>query len=466
MTLKVYNTLTRKLQEFKPIYDKEARIYTCGPTVYNYAHIGNFRSFIFMDILRRYLKYKGHKLKHVMNLTDIDDKTIRDSQKEGKSLKEFTEFYTQEFFKDFEALKIERPEIIVKATDHISDMVKTVKTLLDKGFAYKADDGSIYFSINKSEGYGRLANIEKTKLIDMASGRLSNDEYEKDNARDFALWKAWDKNDGDVYFETEIGKGRPGWHIECSSMSCKYLDNPFDIHTGGIDLIFPHHTNEIAQTEAETGKKFVNYWMHCEHLLVDGKKMSKSLGNFYTLRDVLQKINNPLAVRYVLLASHYRQQLNFTFEGVDASQNSINRLNDFIMRLKDADGADSENLNELIQKTKLGFESAMDNDLNTSEALAAIFDLIKEINKLIDENKISKQNADDCLALLKQFNSVLDVMKFEEEELDPKFIELIKKRDDARRNKDWTESDRIRDFLKDNGITLDDTPTGARWKKI
>ena len=465
MTFKLFNTLTRKIEEFTPIDEKEVKFYSCGPTVYNYAHIGNFRSFIFMDVLRRYLKYKGFNINHVMNITDVDDKIIRDSQKEKKSLKEFTEYYTNEFFKDFEVLKIETPEHIVKATEHIPEMINTVKILLDKGIAYKGDDGSIYFSIKNFPGYGQLAQLEKANLKNAASGRMSSDEYEKDNAQDFALWKAYNPDDGDVSWEAEFGRGRPGWHIECSSMSCKYLGNPFDIHTGGIDLIFPHHTNEIAQAEAETGKKFVNLWAHCEHLLVEGKKMSKSLGNFFTLRDILAKGYDPMTARYVLLASHYRTQLNFTFDGLDAAKNSINRMNDFIRTLKDAN-YDESDISNILKKASTDFECAMDNDLGISEALASIFEFIKEINKLIAINKISIENAKDCTQLMQKFDSVLGVMKFSEESIDSEIESMIEKRNVARKNKEWAESDKIRDELKEKGILLDDTPDGTKWKRV
>ena len=296
--LKFYNTLGRKKQEFKPIKKGEVTMYTCGPTVYSYVHLGNLRAMVFYDLVRRYFKYKGYKLKHVMNITDVDDKTIRDSQKEGKSLKEFTEFYTKSFLDDLKTLNIEIAEVIPKATEEISGMVELIEILLDKGIAYKVDNGDIYFSIAKFKDYGKLALINPDKLKKNADGRLNNaDEYDKEDARDFALWKSYDEKDGDVFWETSIGKGRPGWHIECSVMSAKYLGQPFDIHMGGVDLIFPHHTNEIAQSESAYDKKFCNYWMHNEHLIVNGEKMSKSLGNFYTLRDLLDKGYDSKAIK-------------------------------------------------------------------------------------------------------------------------------------------------------------------------
>jgi len=330
--MKIYNTMTRKKQEFRPIVPGNVGIYTCGPTVYNYAHIGNLRSFICADILKRWLIYKGFKVKHVMNITDVDDKTIRDSQKQNISLKEFTRKYEKAFFEDLNKLNIIKPDITPRATEHIDDMVSVIQTLLEKGYAYHGEDGSIYFSIKKFPDYGKLAGLDLDKLKPTA--QISEDEYSKEDARDFALWKAWTEKDGDVYWETPLGKGRPGWHIECSTMSSKYLGIPFDIHTGGVDLIFPHHTNEIAQAEAATGKKFVNYWVHIEHLIVDNKKMSKSLGNFYTLRDLLEKGYSSKAIRYILMSTHYRKQLNFTLSGLEQAEKTVKGLLDFMHKIK------------------------------------------------------------------------------------------------------------------------------------
>jgi len=315
--------MTRKVEPFNTIIPKKVSFYMCGPTVYNYAHIGNFRAFVAADILRRYLEYKGYEVNHVMNLTDIDDKTIRDSQKEGKSLTEFTEFYTEKFFEDFDALNLKRPTTTPKATDFIKDIIEMVQTLIDKGFAYEKD-GNVYFSIEKLASYGELVCLDKAELLKNADGRLNvSDEYGKENARDFALWKAHVESDGDVSWESPWGKGRPGWHIECSVMSTKLLGNTFDIHGGGVDLRFPHHTNEIAQSECATGKEYVKWWFHNEFLLVEGEKMSKSLGNFYTIRDILKRKYGGDTIRYLMFSTQYRQKINFTFAGLDAATKNI-----------------------------------------------------------------------------------------------------------------------------------------------
>ncbi|MEK6857161.1 MAG: cysteine--tRNA ligase, partial [Nanoarchaeota archaeon] len=359
MALKLYNTLKRKMQVFKPSEDI-VKIYTCGPTVYNYPHLGNYRAYLAADILKKYLKYKGYKVKHVTNITDVDDKTIRDSQKEGVSLKEFTDKYTKAFFEDLDTLRIEKADVYPRATETIPEMIKITKKLMQKKLAYKGEDGSIYYKVSKFKKYGKLANIDITKLQSGASGRVKADEYTKENVQDFALWKAWDSGDGDVFWETELGKGRPGWHIECSAMSMKFLGEQFDIHTGGVDLIFPHHQNEIAQSEGITKKQFVKYWVHNEWVLVNGEKMSKSKGNFYTLRDILSKGYNSLAVRYSLISTHYRQQLNFTLEGLDASKNSLQRLQDFLRTLKDAHAEkDNTKTDKLIERARKKFEKSM-----------------------------------------------------------------------------------------------------------
>ncbi len=438
--------------------------------MYDYPHIGNYRAYVFGDLLKRYLKYKGYKVMHIMNLTDVDDKTIRDSQKEGKSLKEFTDFYIKGFYEDLETLHIEQADVFPKATEHIPEMVALIKKLLEKGFAYNGEDNSIYFNIRKFKEYGKLSGINLADLEEGASGRIKKDEYAKENANDFALWKAYDESDGDVFWETELSKGRPGWHIECSAMSSKYLGETFDIHAGGVDLIFPHHENEIAQSECANGKPFVKYWMHNEWLLVEGKKMAKSAGSFYTLRDILSKGYSPMAVRYALLSTHYRQQLNFTFEGIDASKNSIERLNEFFSKVKEMEEkSQSKGFNLVhkeISRAKAGFGDSMDDDLNISGALAAVFDFVKEINKLMAETKISKKEALEIVKLMREFDRVLGILKQDEETIPEEIAALAEQRLNARKNKDWALSDQLRSRIKEKGYYMDDVSDGYRIKKV
>ncbi len=462
--LKLYNTLTRKAEPFKPLKENEVRMYSCGPTVYNYVHIGNLRAYVFVDLLRRYLKYKGFKLKHVMNITDVDDKTIRDSQKEKKSLKEFTQFYTKAFMEDLKTLNIQTPEVMPKATEEIKGMVELIKILLDKGFAYKTEKGDIYFSISKFKDYGKLANLDLGSLKKNADGRLDNsDEYEKDDARDFALWKAYDKQDGNVSWDTELGKGRPGWHIECSVMSSRYLGQPFDIHTGGVDLIFPHHTNEIAQSEAAYGKKFCNRWMHNEHLIVNGEKMSKSLGNFFTLRDLVKKGYEPKAVRYELLSTHYRQKLDFREDNLKKIPETLQKFYDFLDKLDEVKGdKDDKEVDKLTKKAKDEFEKSLDNDLNISGALAAVFQFMTDINKIMAN--LSKKDAEKIKKVMNDFDSVLGVMQHEKVDAPKEIKELAEKRIEARKSKNWAEADKLRDEIKKKGYILEDTPDGYRVK--
>ena len=462
--LKLYNTLSRKLETFKPLIGNEVRMYTCGPTVYDFAHIGNFRAYICADILKRYLRHKGYIVKHAMNITDVDDKTIKGSQKKKISLNEYTEHYTKIFLDDIKILNIDTPEIFPKATEHIPEMVDIIKKLLDKGIAYKSPDDSIYYAISKFKQYGKLSHAHIESLKEGA--RVKHDEYSKDEAKDFCLWKAHDKDDGDVFWETELGKGRPGWHIECSAMNMKYLGEEFDIHTGGVDLIFPHHENEIAQSIGSTGKKFVHFWIHNEHLLVNGRKMSKSLGNFYTLRDLLSKNYNPRAIRYLLLSTHYRQQLNFTEEALSGAQNTVQRFDDLILKLREQkDAKENPKVEQLIADTRKAFDSAMDNDLGISEALAALFEFAKEINILMNENSLGKNDSEKIIGFLREIDSVIGVMKFEEESLDEEIQKLIDERNSARKNKDFKRADEIRKILSDKGIVLEDTSHGTRWKK-
>jgi len=465
MPLKLYNTLTRKKEIFKPIKDKIVKFYTCGPTVYDFAHIGNFRAYVCSDILKRYLKYSGYKVKHVMNITDVDDKTIKGANKEGISLKNYTKKYENAFFEDIESLNIDKADVFPKATEHIKLMVVIIKKLLKNNVAYKSEDGSVYYDISKFKSYGKLSH---TKVEGLKEGaRVKQDSYEKEEAKDFALWKAYDKEDGNVRWKTEIGDGRPGWHIECSAMSMKYLGNHFDIHAGGVDLIFPHHENEIAQSEASTNKKFVNYWVHNEHLLVDGHKMSKSLGNFHTLRDLLDKGYHPKAIRYLLLSAHYRMQLNFTEEAVKAADNAVQRLNDFMIKLKEIkNNTNNKEIQKIIEKTKKLFEDAMDDDLNISFALSHIFEFVKEINTLMMDNKIGKNDAKKIIKTMTKFDKVLGILEEKEERLDSELKKLIDEREKARKEKNYRKADEIRNELKEKGIILEDTKEGVRWKKV
>lgn len=470
MSFKIINSLGNKLEEFKPIKGNFVGLYTCGPTVYNYAHIGNFRAYIFEDLLKRYLLYLGYDVKHVMNLTDVDDKTIKGSISEGIDLFAFTEKYKKAFFEDIEKLNILKADIYPSATENINEMVQIIEKLIEKKIAYKGDDESIYFSIKKFPEYGKLAGIDTSKLKEGA--RIKQDEYEKEGIGDFALWKAWDENDGEVFWQTSLGKGRPGWHIECSAMSSKYLGDSFDIHCGGVDNKFPHHENEIAQSEGASGKPFVKYWIHCEHLMVDGKKMSKSLGNFYTLRDLLKKGLDPLAIRYTLINSQYRQPLNFTIKSVEDSTKALSGINETIRKLKEINQSENnknidKKIEDLIKETKEKFESGMNDDLNAPLAISSIFYFTRAINKMIDEEILSKNNANEIINFYKKIDTVLSVMNFEEKiiNLTEEQKELIKERENARSEKNWAKSDEIRDKLKEEGIKLIDNKDGTTTVK-
>jgi len=444
---------------FKPIRGKQVGMYTCGPTVYDYAHIGNFRAYICSDILKRYLKYKGYEVKHVMNITDVEDKTIKGAIKEHISLKKYTKKFERTFFEDLDKLNFDKADIFPLATDHITEIVDLIENLLKKKIAYKAKDG-IYFDISKFKDYG---NLSRTELKNLQVGkRVKADQYEKDEAHDFALWKFWDKNDYDVFWETRIGKGRPGWHIECSAMSMKFLGKSFDIHAGGVDLVFPHHENEIAQSECSTNKKFVKYWFHNEHMLVNGHKMSKSLRNFYTLGDLLDKDYDPKAIRYLLLSSHYRQQLNFTEEGIKAAENSIERLNDFMIKLKTIKSPkNNPEVKKLIAKAKIGFEKEMDDDLEVSNALAVVFDFVKKINTLVMEDKIGKKDADNVCNLILKFDKIFGVLETKKEKIPDQIKKLVGEREKARKEKDYEKSDKIREEIKNKGYILEDTEEGT-----
>jgi len=449
MALNIYNSLTHKKEEFIPLNGNNVGLYSCGPTVYNYPHIGNYRAYIFSDILKRYLRYRGYNVLHVMNITDVDDKTIRRSQIVKKSLKEFTEFYTEIFFHDRDLLNIVPADIYTKATDYIHEMLNIIETLIEKGYAYQTPEGSVYFDIRKDKEYGKLSHFNISDLKENAKGRLSKDEYDKENAEDFALWKAWDENDGDVFWDpkvilghdTDIGKGRPGWHIECSAMSMSKLGESFDIHTGGVDNMFPHHENEIAQSECSTGKIFSKYFMHNEHLFVDGHKMSKSLGNYYTLEDLVKKGINPIVFRFWLYASHYATKANFTFESLDSIQTAFNRLQIAFVNLGDKIGQIDKNYKDL-------FIESMDDDLNTAKALAVVWDLLRD-KDIPNENKKAT-----ILDFDKVFGFRLDQIK--EDIIPSEIVDLAITRQKVRINKDWGKSDEIRDTINKLGYDIKD----------
>jgi cysteinyl-tRNA synthetase len=462
--IRFFNTLTGTIEEFKPIKEGEVRLYTCGPTVYDYPHIGNYRAYIFEDLLKRFLIYYGFKVTHVMNITDVDDKTIKGANNLGISLSEYTKKYIEAFFEDIKVLRLLPADYYPRATEHIPDMVRMIKGLLDKGYAY-VKDGSVYFSIAKFPAYGRLSKINLDEL--KAGARIEADEYEKESVHDFALWKK--AKEGEPFWETEIGPGRPGWHIECSAMSTRYLGPTFDIHCGGIDNIFPHHENEIAQSEAFYGQKFVNYWLHCHHLVVNGQKMSKSKGNFFTLRDLLARNFDPIDIRYFLLSTHYRKMLNFTFEGLEQAKASRQRILDFVYELENKSlpaGADPET-EVLINNSLLRFKESLADDLNISSALAALFDLIREINSRLAQKSLRQETIIKALQAIYQMDKVLGILPEKKEETLPQeILEKIELRQKARKEKNFALADRLREELAQQGIILEDTKEGVRWKKI
>jgi len=461
--LKLHNSLGRKLEAFEPIKEGEVKMYCCGPTVWNYAHIGNFRTFVFEDLLRRYLRFKGFRVYQVMNITDVEDKIIKGINESHKPLKDHTRFYEGEFMADLRSLGVEKAEVYPRATENIPEMVSLIKVLLDKEFAYRAADGSIYFSVSKFKGYGALSGVRLDSL--KPAGRVDSDHYEeKTEAADFALWKAWDPEDGDVYWETELGKGRPGWSIECSAMSMKYLGETFDIHTGGMDNKFPHHENEIAQSEAATGKKFVNYWLHSEFLNIRGAEMHKSVGNVVYLRDLTKAGWDPMVVRLFLISSRYRDPMDLTDSSLEQARAQRERIEDFILRLKSIGGSSAKQSNASEGFVK-EFEDNMDEDLNTPKALSSLFTYVKKMNTLIDSDSVGREEASMALGALKRVDSVLGVMDFKEDQLPPRLAALLTKRDEARRRKDFVESDRLRKELLAEGIVVEDTPTGSRWKR-
>ncbi|MBQ7529377.1 cysteine--tRNA ligase [bacterium] len=471
MATRFFNTMSRTLEDFVPMESGKVKLYTCGPTVYDFAHIGNFRTYVFEDLLRRYLEYRGYEVTQVMNITDVEDKTIRKAREQKIALNQVTEPFIKAFFADLKSLNIKPATYYPRATQHIERMVEMIRDLLKKGAAYRSEDGSIYYDISKFADYGQLAHI---KVEELQTGvRIDQDEYEKETAADFALWKAWDENDGEVYWDqyTDLGKGRPGWHIECSAMSTEYLGNHFDIHTGGVDNIFPHHQNEIAQSEMFTGERFVNYWLHSEHLQVEGKKMSKSAGNFYKLRDLL-KDWHPLAIRYLLLSTHYRSRLDFTFAGLKAAQETRESLVNFVRRLLEQEGMQEveENIVSLVDESRDKFVKALDNDLNMPEALAVLFSLRRDVNKAMDERDIGRESAQVVLKLLGEFEEVLalDIIKDakveEDDDLTEEELAMIEERQQAKKERNFQKADCLRNQLLERGIILEDTPKGLRWK--
>ena len=475
--IQVHNTYSGKVEPFVPLKAGEVRMYTCGPTVYDYAHIGNFRTFVFQDILRRFLKLRGFKLTHVMNLTDVDDRIIANAAAAGVGIRDYTEKYVQAFFADCRTLSVEAPEHWIRATDNIEPMVELIEKLQKNAYTYDSE-GSIYYRITKFKDYGKLSKVDLTGI--KAGARVDNDRYEKESARDFALWKA--PKPGEHFWETAIGPGRPGWHIECSAMAMKYLGETIDIHTGGIDLAFPHHENEIAQSEAATGKKFVRYWLHAEHLLVEGEKMSKSLGNFYTLRDLFAKGYKPSALRFALASVPYRRQLNFTFDGLQQATSSVERLRNFAARLSNEKFSAGKNqeMATRIAKAADDFDAGLSDDLNTAQALAAMFDFVREANIAMDKGEFRAGEVKAAQDFLESFDKVFAVIEDNDGEKlkaigigatetgpgDAEIEKLVAERQAARKRRDFATADRVRKELDERGIMLEDTKDGSvRWKR-
>ncbi len=492
MALQFFNTLSGRIEEFQPLHGNEVRMYACGPTVYDYGHIGNFRTFVFVDLLRRFLN-QHYKLRHVMNITDVDDKIIRNAAAAGVSINEYTKKYTQAFLEDSDALNIEHPEI-VRATEHINEMAEFIQHLVEKGFAYRTEDGSYYFRIAKFPEYGKLSKKDFAGMEDGA--RVDVDEYEKDNARDFALWKS--PKTGEHFWDTVIGPGRPGWHIECSTMSMKELGETLDIHCGGEDLVFPHHENEIAQSEGLTGKQFSRFWIHSRFLLVEGEKMSKSLGNFYTLRDLVLMGHKPSSIRYLLSSVPYRKQLNFTFDGLTQATNAVERLRNFKRRLEQEQRPEgsTEAMAKLAADTTAKIDASLADDMNTAQALAAVFDMVRDANAAADKGELKKKDAAPLLKALGAFDAIFAVMQDDDAPKVKKTVEwaeaaglsekisaqareiaaaakvgdaeidaLVKEMQDARKAKNFARGDEIRNELNQMGIIVEVTKDGARWRR-
>jgi cysteinyl-tRNA synthetase len=462
MSIRFFNTYSRALEEFQPCdsASRDVDIYTCGPTVYSRAHIGNFRAYVFEDLLQRHLELRDYKVHRVMNITDVDDKTIRGAREAKVPLSKFTEPFKQAFFEDIETLRIKRANEFPAATDqrYIDKMISMISTLISRELAYQAEDKSVYYRINKFPGYGKLSHIDLTQL--QSTGRVKNDEYDKEHVGDFALWKAWNEEDGDVKWDSPWGPGRPGWHIECSAMATAILGDQIDIHCGGVDNIFPHHEAEIAQTEGVTGKQFVRYWLHCAHLLVDGQKMSKSLGNFYTLPDLLEKGYTGREIRFALMRVHYRAPLNFTWEGMEEARQTLARIDDWLERLHEtvAGKIDDEKI-DLPAGAR--FEEALDDDLNISAALGFLFESIRETNRALDRNELGVAAANEWLQWWERINSVL-VIQPEAASLPAAIAALAEARMQARLAKDWRKSDELRDELSARGWEARDTKDGQK----
>ncbi len=465
MSLRFFNTYSRQLEDFEP-RDPASRkldIYTCGPTVYSRAHIGNFRAYIFEDLLQRHLELRGYKVHRVMNITDVDDKTIRGARGAKIPLQKFTEQFKQAFFEDIETLRIKRADEFPSATDqrYIDRMIEMINTLVSRGLAYQAEDKSVYFRINKFPDYGKLAHFDLTQL--QSTGRVKHDEYDKEHIGDFALWKAWDEEDGDVGWESPWGRGRPGWHIECSAMATALLGDQIDIHCGGVDNIFPHHEAEIAQSEGVTGKKFVRYWLHCAHLLVDGQKMSKSLGNFYTLPDLLKKGYTGREIRYALMRVHYRAPLNFTWEGMEEARQALARIDEWLVRLEEKSRETNvPRSTSNIQRPTHKFEEALDDDLNISAALGFLFESIRETNRAMDRNELDAASAKAWLNWWGRVNSVLALEIESAVVLPADVAQLAEQRENARREKNWKRSDELRDQILELGWETRDTKDGQK----
>lgn len=467
--MNVYNSLTRRVEPLTPLSGNLIRMYTCGPTVYNFAHIGNFRAYAFEDVLRRVIQFNGMSVKQVMNLTDVDDKTIRGANAAGVALTDYTKTYKDAFFADLKKLNIQQAEVYPAATDHIPEMIALVEKLVAKGVAYKSDDGSVYFSVTKFPGYGKLAHIDFDNQ--RTGARCAADEYDKENVGDFALWKAWEESDGPVGWDSPWGRGRPGWHIECSAMSMKYLGETFDLHTGGIDNLFPHHENEIAQAEAATGVQFVRTWMHCAHLRVNGEKMSKSLGNFFTLRDLIEKGWTGREIRYVLVNAHYRQGLNFAFSALEDARKSLERIDRCVDALEGlAAGADAAGAAavDFAAAAVDKFAQAVNDDLNLPRGFAALFELVHGANAAVQSGALSPAQAAAVLAAFRRMDEVLGVVFFgkaAKAEVPAEIQALLDRRAEARKAKDWAESDRLRDEIAAAGWTVKDSKAGQTATK-